>query len=186
MKRELNRILSILQGKRCEVSDFDWYYTLGFLILNRIAIPFYRAASDNKVELPKSVHAFLETLNEQQIQRNNIMEHWIADVSYELKGMKAPYAFLKGSVLSYCTFGGRYVYTYGERISNDIDILVSPKDLGELDQILTDFGFVQGAYAGHRGERFEPPDRVKGMAFVVIPFCWIAKFSGITRFLYQF
>ena len=76
MKRELNRILSILQGKRCEVSNFDWYYTLGFLILNRIAIPFYRAASENKVELPKSVHAFLETLNEQQIQRNNIMEHW--------------------------------------------------------------------------------------------------------------
>lgn len=150
MKRELNRILSILQGKRCEVSNFDWYYTLGFLILNRIAISFYRAASDNKVELPKSVHAFLETLSEQQIQRNNIMEHWIADVSYELKGMKAPYAFLKGSVLSYCTFGGRYVYTYGERISNDIDILVSPKDLGELDQILTDFGFVQGAWKDGR------------------------------------
>ena len=41
-------------------------------------------------------------------------------------------------------------------------------------------------YAGHRGERFEPPDRVKGMAFAVIPFCWIAKFAGITRFLYQF
>ena len=26
----------------------------------------------------------------------------------------------------------------------------------------------------------------KGMAFEVIPFCWIVKFSGITRFLYQF
>lgn len=24
------------------------------------------------------------------------------------------------------------------------------------------------------------------MAFEVIPFCWIVKFSGITRFLYQF
>ena len=24
------------------------------------------------------------------------------------------------------------------------------------------------------------------MAFAVIPFCWIVKFSGITRFLYQF
>ena len=24
----------------------------------------------------------------------------------------------------------------------------------------------------------------KGMAFAVIPFCWIVKFSGITRFLY--
>ena len=41
-------------------------------------------------------------------------------------------------------------------------------------------------YAWHRGERFEAPDRVKGMAFAVIPFCWIVKFSGITRFLYQF
>ena len=26
----------------------------------------------------------------------------------------------------------------------------------------------------------------KGMAFAVIPFCWIVKFSDITRFLYQF
>ena len=41
-------------------------------------------------------------------------------------------------------------------------------------------------YAWHRGERFEAPDRVKGMAFAVIPFCWIVKFSGITRILYQF
>lgn len=41
-------------------------------------------------------------------------------------------------------------------------------------------------YAGHRGERSEPPDRVKGMTFTVIPFCWIVKFSGITRFLYKF
>ena len=41
-------------------------------------------------------------------------------------------------------------------------------------------------YAGHRGKRFEPPDRVKGMAFEVIPFCWIVKFSGITRFYTNF
>ena len=65
----------------------------------------------------------------------------------------------------------------GQRISTS-------EPLSPLHNLYPHIG--QDAYAGHRGERFEPPDRVKGMAFEVTPFCWIVKFSGITRFLYQF
>lgn len=62
-------------------------------------------------------------------------------VSYILRGTDAKAALLKGAVL--CT-----VYPRGCRTSNDIDILVSPEDVGVISDLLCANGFRQGSIMG--------------------------------------
>ena len=146
MKRELKGILSVLQGNQRQVAGYDWHYALGLLLLNRVGVSFYHAARDTKTALPRQVDRILYGLEGQQIRRNKVMAQWIADLSYELMSTSIRFAFLKGSVLSYCSFKEKSLYRFGERVSNDVDILVSPKDLGAVDRVLVAFGFVQGEW----------------------------------------
>ena len=62
-------------------------------------------------------------------------------VSYVLSGTGAKAALLKGAVL--CA-----VYPRGCRTSNDIDILVSPENIGVISDLLTANGFRQGNIRG--------------------------------------
>ena len=146
MKRELKGILSVLQGNQRQVAGYDWHYALGLLLLNRVGVSFYHAARDTKTALPRQVDRILYGLEGQQIRRNKVMAQRIADLSYELMSTGIRFAFLKGSVLSYCSFKEKSLYRFGERVSNDVDILVSPKDLGAVDRVLVAFGFVQGEW----------------------------------------
>ena len=155
MKRELKGILSVLQGKRRNVAEYDWHYALGLLLLNRVGVSFYHAARETQTLLPRQVNRILQGLEGQQVRRNRVMAKWIADLSYELMSTGIRFAFLKGSVLSYCPFHGQSLYRFGERSSNDIDLLVSPDDLGALDRVLGVFGFVQGEWKDGKIHPFE-------------------------------
>ncbi len=154
MKREWKGVLGVLTGRRCNTLKYDWYYTLGMMEMNRIDVPFLFAARKTETKVPIQVEKILERGAAQQVQRNRVMEKWIADIGYELGTAGIRYAFLKGSVLSYCPFGEKNLYQYGERSSNDIDILVSPKDIGRLDRVLAAFGFVQGKWLEGKIEPF--------------------------------
>ena len=104
MKRELKGILSVLQGKRRNVVEYDWHYALGLLLLNRVGVSFYHAARETQTLLPRQVNQILQGLEGQQVRRSRVMAKWIADLSYELMSAGIRFAFLKGSVLSYCPF----------------------------------------------------------------------------------
>lgn len=154
MKREWKGVLSVLMGKQCNTLQYDWYYTLGMMAMNRIDVPFLFATRRTETKIPNQVVQILEKVAMHQIQRNRIMEKWIADIEYELSSAGINHAFLKGSILSYCPFGGINLYQYGERSSNDIDILVSPQEIGKLDSVLASFGFIQGEWIGGKIEPF--------------------------------
>ena len=86
MKRELKGILSVLQGKRRNVAEYDWHYALGLLLLNRVGVSFYHAARETQTLLPRQVNRILQGLEGQQVRRNRVMAKWIADLSYEQIG----------------------------------------------------------------------------------------------------
>lgn len=146
MRKELKGALAILQGKKRNTLEYDWHCLLGILLCNRIGVPFYRMAKQTDSQLPKQVERILDSLQLQQCHRNKIMEEWISDLAYEFDAAGIMIAFLKGSVLSFCPIGDKYLYDKGERSSNDVDILVSPDDLGMVDRVLASFGFVQGRW----------------------------------------
>ena len=147
--------------------DFDWYYILGFLELNKIGGFFYNKTKEMSVPLPQSVERKLSYILKEQAERNAFMRKYIQDIGDELKYEKIRFSFLKGSVLSNTNFlfseksyscmalPEQKIQTYrrqceesfykaGERVSNDIDLLVEQKDVTAVSKILKGMGFIQG------------------------------------------
>lgn len=173
-KEDFDYVLGVLQEmpETCP-KDPDWYGILGFLELNRVAGYFYCRAKEQGIRLPQGAERRLyETLRIQR-ERNLLMRVHIQQISDALKAQKIPFAFLKGSVLSNANLwmseravacavqtphtALRYreesritFYGLGERVSNDIDILVCQENLGAVARTLRDLGFVQGTYDASR------------------------------------
>lgn len=167
---EIQFILNILQEKDVKVSiDLDFYAILGFLELNKISGYFYNTTRKLGVKLPQNVERKLSQILKIQTLRNEIMRKYIQDLSDKLALTKLRYVFLKGSVLGnanlnlselmfvHCTGSPQTLLQYsldkldtfykaGERISNDIDILVEPKDITQVGSLLKEMGFIQGYY----------------------------------------
>ena len=176
MNREVKFILDILQDKpSMPEKDFDWYYILGFLELNKIGGYFYNKAKEMSVPLPQSVERKLSYKLKEQAERNAFMRKYIQDIGDELKYEKIMFSFLKGSVLSNTNFlfseksyscmalPEQKIQTYrrqceesfykaGERVSNDIDLLVEQKDITAVSKILKGMGFIQGYYNFREGK----------------------------------
>ena len=144
--RDVRKILNILSGRYADLSRMNWYWGLGFLKFNRIGASFLRLARECGAELPKQVEKVLKEETENQKQRNDAIRPWIEDISTLLKGSKAVFAFLKGSVLAYCTMGGKKIYPSGERVFNDVDILTTSSHLDKIDSVLRSLGFIQGEW----------------------------------------
>ncbi len=173
-KEDFDYVLGVLQETRetCPKAP-DWYGIVGFLELNRVAGYFYCRAKEQGIRLPQGVERRLYQTLRVQKERNLLMRAHIQQISDALKARKIPFAFLKGSVLSNANLwmseraiacaaqiphtALRYreesritFYGLGERVSNDIDILVRPEDLGIVAHALKDMGFVQGTYDASR------------------------------------
>ncbi len=157
---DLRFVFSVLQGEKVKNNPLDWYSVLGFLEFHRVAVYFYRKAIEIGLELPERIAKILFELSSEQkllCQKKNEYLHWI---SAALERTKINHAFLKGSVLQGAYFRQltneyfscrRYpqkiqIYKEGERNSNDIDILVSQKDLSAIGEVLRELGFQQGKY----------------------------------------
>lgn len=79
----------------------------------------------------------LKILYENSVQKNKLYTDQVSYIDSIMKGTEVPYALLKGAIL--CP-----EYPEGYRTSNDIDILVSSKDLNPVSSILFNEGFRQG------------------------------------------
>lgn len=150
---DLKCLINVLCGKPCDCSNLDWYAALGFLQLNRVAGRFYRVACERELLLPPGVAAHLAGIAEYQRMRNRKMLFWLKKICHALNRIEIPYAVLKGNVLVHADFDRknrletvRPLYELGERASNDIDLLVLPKDVGKVEKALMQCGFTQGYY----------------------------------------
>lgn len=176
MNKELKFVLDVLQSNpRTAEKDLDWYWILGFLELNKIAVYFFNQIKQYGVKLPQSVERRMFQIIRSQTDRNVYLRKYICDINNELKFENIMYAFLKGSVLSNTNFyfsekafscmamseknknsyrqqTKEAFYGEGERFSNDIDILIEQKDITIVSEVLKNMGFVQGYYDFYEGK----------------------------------
>ena len=153
-------ILSVLQGEDTKSKPTDWYSILGFLEFHRVAVYFYNRALELGIALPEQIAKKLYESYDEQKMICQKKSKYIELISSALEKSHVNYAFLKGSVLQDRNFqqlsneyfsSRRYpqhykIYKQGERNSNDIDILVSQKNLFKIGEVLRGLGFQQGRY----------------------------------------
>ena len=145
-EQSLKYLIDVLKGET-PGEHAEWYETLGFLECHRTAGLFYCRAKELGLKLPPKIEKLLSERYEAQVRRNRFMRKWIEDISEELQGEDVEHIFLKGSVLSNAMGGAKKsFYREGERVSNDIDVLVRTEDVGKVGKVLKEMGFVQGEY----------------------------------------
>lgn len=121
----------------------DWDCFLGLLINHRVnGVVCNRIQGMEKV--PVTVRRSLQYMLFAQIQRNVCQKKEISKAFDELEKEGVNYAFLKGAVLN------SLYYCEGERISNDIDILVNINDLDKAIKIFEKLGGIQGRIEGEQ------------------------------------
>lgn len=144
-QKDLNNVVNVLKGKNAnEISD--WHTVLGFLCCHRIAGLFYNRAQKQGVNLPKKIDKILSEIYAGQKRKVLFMRREIQTISEALLEAKAEHILLKGSVLTNLSKDGIQIYEDGERISNDIDILVKPESITNVSNVLYSLGFVQGQF----------------------------------------
>ena len=149
MKREsLKYIIGVLKGEEGNIRP-EWYETLGFLYSHKIAGLFYRRAERQGIPLPDKIKKLLSDTYQRQKRRVERMREQIAEISEKLIQTKTEHLLLKGSVLS--NIAEDTIYEDGERISNDIDVLVKPNGITQVEDSLKCLGFVQGKYEEDTG-----------------------------------
>ena len=153
-EQSLKYLIDVLKGET-PGEHAEWYETLGFLECHRTAGLFYCRAKELGLKLPPKIEKLLSERYEAQVRRNRFMRKWIEDISEELQGEDVEHIFLKGSVLSNAMGGAKKsFYREGERVSNDIDVLVRTEDVGKVGKVLKEMGFVQGDTTGKKGRFF--------------------------------
>ena len=151
-KSDLRFVTDILQGKTPDTMA-DWHAVVGYLELHRVAGYFYQQAEECKITIPPQVASCLRRAERYQTARGVQMRTWLKEVTSALAHEGIVYAALKGNVLAHADLsvseGAKFktaCYREGGRASNDIDLLVCPSEVGKVEHVLTDLGFVQGYY----------------------------------------
>lgn len=144
-KDDLKYIVNVLKGIAPQ-GEPDWFETLGFLQCHKIAGMFYSRANAMQLPMPEKIKRILQNIYDSQTRRVRYMRTYIVELANTLYQRKTPHAFLKGSVLCNVPIGIKEIYADGERVSNDIDILVMPQDLDAVNAALKDLGYTQGKY----------------------------------------
>lgn len=147
MKKEsLNYIASVLKGETPEERTTpDYYEIIGFLYSHRIAGLFYDRAEKHGIPLPLKAKRLLGNTFAAQKRRTAFMRERLKEIAEAVIRKDIPCVFPKGSYLSNMK-SGEELYADGERVSNDIDIIVRPDGITLVADVLTELGFVQGRY----------------------------------------
>lgn len=143
-EQDLQYIIKILKGEEPHEQPSDWYSLLGFLQCHRIAGLFYSRALKMGLPLSKRAEKQLSEIFERQKRRVKFMRKYISELSDVLQKRKAECVFLKGSVLT--NLSDFAIYSDGERSFNDIDLLVEPGKIEDIESVLRHLGYVQGKY----------------------------------------
>lgn len=157
-ENSLKYIIGVLKGE-APTTEPEWYETLGFLYCHKIAGLLYNRAKKSGIQFPAKIEKQLSSVYEMQKRRVENMRGEIKEVSEALLAAGAEHILLKGSVLSNLSEESR-IYEDGERISNDIDILVKPGGITAVSNILWSLGYIQGRYEPS-GEMIVPFSRAE-------------------------
>lgn len=161
---DLDYIISVLKGELPCGYITDWYWALGFLQTNRVEVLFLDKCNSLGIELPYDVEKLLNNKKRLNQHRYRIFDKYIAEIGQAFEKSEIKYAFIKGAVLSHALLEQKtanmshfhylsphgepskivQVYATGQRISNDIDILLDASCLSMADKILRSMGFDQG------------------------------------------
>lgn len=156
----MRRIEKELFKSLCSFKDTDFDESLldaatptvlGHLFFNRMQAVAYGVLKKHGL-LGKVNREFRNSLKGaymQSVEKNNSFFQCVEFVEKMLSDCKCKYAMLKGAFL--CK-----AYPEGYRTSNDIDLLVHPKDVTEVGNALLVAGFKQGNV---RNGKFEPATR---------------------------
>ena len=147
---DLTFVTDILKDVKTECRDIDWYAVIGFLGLHKIAGMFYMKAKSLSYIFPNKIEKILLGTFTRQKRRAEFFRSETEKISKCLIAEKIEHIFLKGSVLCSLNETNR-IYSDGERISNDIDILVKPNGLSAICKSLRELGFIQGKYDDKKG-----------------------------------
>lgn len=120
---------------------FNWYEFLGISMINRVNGVVYKNINDMEI-VPKYVMYFLKIAYLEQEERTRTHRDEIIKVSeiFEKNGIR--HVFLKGAVLN------TIIYSPGDRISNDTDVMVHVEDLDKAVRLLSEDGYIQGKVVG--------------------------------------
>lgn len=110
---------------------------LGKVFFNKLAGLVYCYRKDDSI-LPQYILSLLEATYVYQKERNEFLLKEMKTLSDEMSEKVDDYAFIKGSFLN------NIIFDPGTRTSDDIDILISVKDIKSITELLTHQGFVQG------------------------------------------
>lgn len=124
---------------------------LGQLFFNRMQAVAYGTLNKHGL-LGKTNREFRNSLSsayEQNLKKNESFFGCVQYIEEVLSACQCKYAMLKGAYLCKC-------YPDGYRTSNDIDLLVHPKDVSEIGETLLKAGFKQGNI---RDGKFVPATR---------------------------
>lgn len=124
---------------------------LGQLFFNRMTGIAYGVLKNEGLldKVNREFRTSLKNAYNLNIDKNESYFWCVQHLSNALSGCESKYAMLKGAYLC------RY-YPIGYRTSNDIDLLVKPKDVTEIGEALLKAGFKQGYI---RNGTFEPATR---------------------------
>ncbi|MBO5968528.1 MAG: nucleotidyltransferase family protein [Clostridia bacterium] len=128
-----------------ELLQFATPSVLGCLFFNRMQGIAYDVLRKHNVlgKVNREFRNSLAAAYEQNVQKNRSFYQCISMLSRILSACNCNVAMLKGAYL--CAH-----YPSGYRTSNDVDLLVLPKDVTAIGNLLTGAGFVQGNI--HNGE----------------------------------
>ncbi|MBC1744143.1 nucleotidyltransferase family protein [Listeria welshimeri] len=125
--------------KEIIIGELNWDYIIAKTVRHRITGYFLKGLKRLELEnhLPNEFAKLLMNMKKYQKMTNNILEGEIVTVNDLLNKNNIRFAFLKGVIFN------KTINEYGDRFSNDIDILVPKEELNLLDKILRENGFVQ-------------------------------------------
>jgi hypothetical protein len=147
-KNEQNLLLNVIEFYHTDKSkielamskNIDWVGLIGYITHNRLSGLFYSVMSSNGIMLSSQLNHELSLMKDIQALRVNALRKQIGEITNKLESCEINHVFLKGSVLS------GTVYPEGARSSNDIDILIMPKDVTRVGKALKELGYIQGEY----------------------------------------
>lgn len=143
---DLRYITDVLKGSKPDCEP-DYIAVCGFLQFHKAAGLFCSRANALGVHLPYKAARFLMDTYSMQKRKVQLYRNAIAEVSSALMRGRIEHVFLKGSVLSNAKIGNKEIYTDGERVSCDMDILVKPDGISAVSEVLREMGYMQGRYS---------------------------------------
>lgn len=154
-KKEINLLKRLCSFKSTEFDesliDAATPTVLGHLFFNRMSAIAYGQLKEHKLlgKVNREFRNSLKCAYDQNVEKNKSFFSCVEYVGKVLSNCKCKYAMLKGAYL--CK-----IYPEGYRTSNDIDILVHPRDIAIIGEALINADFKQGNI---RNGKFVPATR---------------------------